>query len=72
MNDRDADTIEFPRPGPPSGRSGFGLLIIIGLGLLLFGGSAALSYYVDALWFRSLGTPACSGRRCGCRASSSR
>jgi uncharacterized membrane protein (UPF0182 family) len=55
INDRDADTIEFPRPGPPSARGGFGLLILIGLGLLLFGGSAALSYYIDALWFRSLG-----------------
>jgi hypothetical protein len=55
MKDRDADTIEFPRPRPPSGRRGFGVPIFIGVGLLFFGGSAALSYYVDALWFGSLG-----------------
>jgi hypothetical protein len=55
MNDKDADTIEFPRPRAASGRRGFGVPIIVAAGFLFFGGSAALSYYVDALWFGSLG-----------------
>ncbi len=53
MNDRSADTIDFPRRR--SGRRRFGLLLFILLSALLFGGGAALSYYVDALWFASLG-----------------
>ena len=53
MNDRPLDTIDFPRRR--SGRRRFGLLLFILLGALLFGGGAALSYYVDALWFASLG-----------------
>ena len=54
MNDRPGDTIDFPRPRP--GRRRFGLLaILLVLGVLLLGGEAVLSYYVDALWFGSLG-----------------
>ncbi len=53
MNDRPVDTIDFPRRR--SGRGRFGLLLFVLLSALLFGGGAALSYYVDALWFASLG-----------------
>jgi uncharacterized membrane protein (UPF0182 family) len=53
MNDRPVDTIDFPRRR--SGRGRLGLLLVILLSALLFGGGAALSYYVDALWFGSLG-----------------
>ena len=39
-----------------AGRRRFGLLaLLLVLGVLLLGGEAALSYYVDALWFGSLG-----------------
>jgi uncharacterized membrane protein (UPF0182 family) len=31
------------------------ILLVVLIGLLLFGGGTALSYYVDALWFDSLG-----------------
>jgi len=32
-----------------------GLVLLIALGVVLFGGSTVASYYVDALWFASLG-----------------
>lgn len=51
MINRPVDTIDFPHRRP--GR--LGLLLVIILGVLVFGGGAALSYYVDALWFGSLG-----------------
>jgi len=41
-----------PRPQP---RRRGGYLVLGALALLLFGGGTALSYYVDALWFDSLG-----------------
>jgi uncharacterized membrane protein (UPF0182 family) len=53
MNDGPADTIFFPRRR--SGRGRFGLLLVLLVGALLFGGGTALSYYVEALWFGSLG-----------------
>ena len=53
MTDRPLDTIDFPRRR--SGRGRLGLLLVILLSALLFGGGTALSYYVDALWFGSLG-----------------
>ena len=49
-----ADTIDWPPPRKPRRRRG--LPIIIGIVVALaFGGGAVLSYYVDSLWFDSLG-----------------
>src|SRR6187551_781819 len=54
MNDRPLDTIDF-RPRRTRGGRRF-VLPFIALVLLLFvAGGAALSYYVEALWFGSLG-----------------
>ena len=53
INDRYGDTISFPPQR--SGRGRAGLLLVIALAVLLFGGGTALAYYVDALWFDSLG-----------------
>jgi uncharacterized membrane protein (UPF0182 family) len=53
INDRYGDTISFPPQR--SGRGRAGLLLVVALAVLLFGGSTALRYYVDALWFDSLG-----------------
>jgi len=41
-------------PRSPRHRRRF-ILVLIALAALVFGGRAALSYYVDVLWFRSLG-----------------
>src|SRR4051812_39604141 len=50
-----AETIDWPPPRPPRRRRR-GLPIILGaIAVLLFGGGTLLSYYVDALWFESLG-----------------
>jgi uncharacterized protein len=43
-----------PRTHPPQPRRRF-LLILAALAGIFFGGRTALSYYVDVLWFRSLG-----------------
>src|SRR6185295_13480521 len=49
-----AETIDWPPPRrPPRGRGRLFLLVVAGL--LLLSGGTALSYYVDALWFESLG-----------------
>jgi uncharacterized membrane protein (UPF0182 family) len=53
MNERPFDTIDIPPHRP--GRRRLGLLFLLVLLLLLFGGGALLSYYVEALWFGSLG-----------------
>ena len=53
INDRYGDTISFPPQR--SGRGRAGLLLVVALVVLLFGGGTALGYYVDALWFDSLG-----------------
>jgi uncharacterized membrane protein (UPF0182 family) len=53
MKDRPLDTIDFRRPRPGGRR--FVLLLILLLFLVLFAGGAALSYYIEALWFGSLG-----------------
>src|ERR1700682_5964151 len=48
------ESIDWPRTRPPRRRR----RILITLGLLagiVFGGQIALSYYVDVLWFDSLG-----------------
>jgi uncharacterized membrane protein (UPF0182 family) len=49
------DTIEWPvRRGRPRRRTGRRLLLALGV-VLVLGGGTILSYYVDALWFSSLG-----------------
>ena len=49
-----AETIDWPPPRQPRRRRG--LPIILGVvAVLVLGGGALLSYYVDALWFESLG-----------------
>ncbi len=48
------ESIDWPPPRTPRRRRRF-LLILAVLAGILFGGRTALSYYVDALWFGSLG-----------------
>src|SRR5438045_2799677 len=48
-----AETIDWPPPRRAKRRGGLVLLAIVAA--VLFGGGTALSYYVDALWFDSLG-----------------
>src|SRR5258708_11536813 len=49
------ESIDWPRMHPPRRRRRFLLLILAVLAVILFGGRTALSYYVDVLWFESLG-----------------
>ena len=49
-----ADTIDWPPPRQPRRRRGLPILLGV-IAVLLFGGGTILSYYVDALWFDSLG-----------------
>ena len=49
------DTIDWPPPRQGRARRRPLLLLLIALALLFFGGRATLSYYVDVLWFKSLG-----------------
>src|SRR6266851_2172357 len=51
------ESIDWPRMHPPGRRRRFFLLILAVLAGVFFGGRAALSYYVDVLWFESLGYP---------------
>jgi len=54
IKQRSPETIDFPTRRRPPRR--FGLIALLIAGLLLFiGGGTGLSYYVDALWFGSLG-----------------
>jgi hypothetical protein len=48
-----ADTLDWPPERPPRRRGRLFLLAVVAV--LLLGGATALSYYVDALWFDSLG-----------------
>ena len=50
-----AESIDWPPPHPPRRRRGRFLLILAVLAVIVFGGRTALSYYVDVLWFGSLG-----------------
>jgi uncharacterized membrane protein (UPF0182 family) len=53
-----AESIDWPRmrpPRPPRGRRRRFLIILAILAFVIFGGQTLLSYYVDALWFGSLG-----------------
>ena len=49
-------SIDRPRMGPsqPHRRRPF-IVILVALAVIFFGGRTVLSYYVDVLWFRSLG-----------------
>jgi len=51
-----SESIDWPPPllGRPRRRRRF-LLALVVLAVIFFGGRAVLSYYVDVLWFRSLG-----------------
>jgi uncharacterized membrane protein (UPF0182 family) len=49
-----ANTIDWPPPRRPRRRRGRAFLLGA-IALTIFGGGAMLSYYVDALWFDSLG-----------------
>src|SRR5271165_6823729 len=49
------ESIDWPPPHPPRHRRRSFLLIVAVLAGILLGGRTALSYYVDALWFSSLG-----------------
>jgi uncharacterized protein len=49
-----ADTIDWPPPRTPRRRRGLPIILGI-LTVLILGVGTALSYYVDALWFESLG-----------------
>jgi uncharacterized membrane protein (UPF0182 family) len=48
------ESIDWPRTRPPRSRRRF-LLILAALAIIFFGARSALSYYVDVLWFWSLG-----------------
>ena len=48
------ESIDWPRTRPPRYRRRF-LIILVVLAGIVFGGRTALSYYVDVLWFGSLG-----------------
>jgi len=49
-----AESIDWPRMRPPRSRRRF-LIILAAVAVILFGGRTALSYYVDVLWYGSLG-----------------
>jgi uncharacterized membrane protein (UPF0182 family) len=48
------ESIDWPPPHPPRRRRRF-LFILAAIAAVVFGGRTALSYYVDVLWFGSLG-----------------
>jgi len=49
------ESIDWPGMHAPPRRRRFFLLILGALAAIVLGGRAALSYYVDVLWFESLG-----------------
>jgi len=49
------ESIDWPRPPRPRNRRRFFIIILVILAVIFFGGRTSLSYYVDLLWFRSLG-----------------
>src|SRR5256885_11759241 len=51
------ESIDWPNMRAPRRRRRFLLLVIAALAVIVLGGRAALSYYVDLLWFDSLGYP---------------
>jgi uncharacterized membrane protein (UPF0182 family) len=49
------ESIDWPRMQTPRRQRRFLLLVLAVLAVIFFGGRTALSYYVDVLWFGSLG-----------------
>src|SRR5436305_7635418 len=49
------ESIDWPRMHPTPSRRRFFCLILAVLAVIFFGGRTALSYYIDVLWFESLG-----------------
>ena len=49
------ESIDWPRMHPTRSRRRFFFLILAVLAVIVIGGRTALSYYVDVLWFESLG-----------------
>jgi hypothetical protein len=49
-----AQTIDWPPPRQPRRRRGLPIILAV-VAVLILGGGTVLSYYVDALWFESLG-----------------
>src|ERR1700726_4472761 len=49
------ESIDWPKMHAPRRRRRFFFLILAALAIVVFGGRTALSYYVDVLWFDSLG-----------------
>jgi uncharacterized membrane protein (UPF0182 family) len=50
-----SESFDWPRMGAPRRSRRYLLLIAAVLAIIVFGGRTALSYYVDVLWFKSLG-----------------
>src|ERR1700675_2226090 len=52
-----SESMDWPRMQPPHGRRRrrFFLIVVAVLAVIFFGSRTALSYYVDVLWFASLG-----------------
>ncbi len=48
------DFIDWPKTNPPRRRRLFVIVVAV-VACIVFGGRTALSYWVDLLWFRSLG-----------------
>ena len=60
------ESVDWPRPPrTPSPRRRRVLLILAALGIVVFGSRIVFSYYVDVLWFGSLGYGTYSGKRSG-------
>ena len=47
--------VDWPPPRRPPRRNRGGLIVLAVLAAIMFGGGTALSYYVESLWFDSLG-----------------
>src|ERR1700675_33897 len=54
MNDQ-SRVVDWPPPRRPQRRNRGVLVLLAGLAAIMFGGGTALSYYVESLWFDSLG-----------------
>ncbi|HSZ64141.1 MAG TPA: UPF0182 family protein [Terriglobales bacterium] len=49
------ESIDWPMPPPPTRRRRRFIIILVLVAVILFSGRTALSYYIDVLWFGSLG-----------------
>src|SRR5258705_5004267 len=50
-----SESMDWPRMQSPARRRRFFLIVVAVLAGIFFGSRTALSYYVDVLWFESLG-----------------